>query len=163
MENYISINFINLRTKFNLLQEDLATILNISKDRISAIENNKNKKHDINVLQVFCKYFEISLDDLINKDILSKIENEYYVNSSDDVENDDKSTIINLESTIRYQKQTIEFKDQLLEEKNKSIGVLMKTNDILEVLLNQNNTLEKLQIISIIDNELNNVVNKKED
>ena len=59
---------INLRKEHNLTQEDLADILNISRQTISNWENNRSYP-DMEMLIKISNKFQISLDDLLKGDI----------------------------------------------------------------------------------------------
>lgn len=68
IEQYIIDFVITLRTKHNLNQEDIATILNVNRVFITNIENPSNRaKYNINHINLLAAHFDISPKDFLPK------------------------------------------------------------------------------------------------
>ena len=70
MENIdIGFKIKKLREEKNLLQEQLANLLDISQSKLSKIENGRLKKIEMKLVLKFCKNIDIELDEFFeNKD-----------------------------------------------------------------------------------------------
>lgn len=142
MDNCFSINISYLRNKFQLTQNELAEAITITRDALSAIENNKNKKIEISVLQEFSKYFNISIDDLINKNLqeLDKKSNaeEYYIKDTQQQATATNNVVDVNEKTLKIYQELVDTKDETIKAKEELVVELKQTIKILKVLLNQN-------------------------
>lgn len=68
MKNYISINISYFLHKSRLSQDDFGSMFNLKKGLITNYVNNKALPK-IETIQRICSYYEILIDDFINKDL----------------------------------------------------------------------------------------------
>lgn len=150
MQNFISINIIYIRNKSSLSQEDIGNIIGTSYHAVSSYEKKKSLP-PIDKIQIFCKEFNLNIDDFVNKD-LSKIGttkpnvdqvNEIGKNSilSDDSIKLYEKLIAEKDKTLSAKDQLLETKDVVIEKTEKIVETLEKHNNVLEILLNQNGKL----------------------
>lgn len=68
MNNFISLNIKHLRTEKNMDQQMLGDIIGATRDVVSSYERGKAIPK-IETIQSICKYFDITIDDFINKNL----------------------------------------------------------------------------------------------
>lgn len=150
MKNYISINFIYIRTLNYLNRKEFALKHDISYGAMSSYEQGGNLP-PVDLIQRICSEYQLSIDDFVNKD-LSKIGttkpnvdqvNEIGKNSilSDDSIKLYEKLIAEKDKTLSAKDQLLETKDVVIEKTEKIVETLEKHNNVLEILLNQNGKL----------------------
>lgn len=148
MQNYISINIIYIRSRSGLSQEDIGNIIGTSYHAVSSYEKKKSLP-PIDKIQLFCKEFNLSIDDFVNKDLStlqatnSNVVNEpvsEYILSDKETELYNKMLLI--KDDVIYSK---EGQIKVLQDNSmiltKSMTLLEKTVVLYETLLNQNGIL----------------------
>lgn len=165
MNTFFSNNLKYLRKSLNLSQTSLAKNLNISRSLLSYYENNQSEP-TLKILNTISKYFDVSIDQLINSD-LSKTQKfldlnkfNFDFNFEFDYNKFSKNDLLkNLKSLKIY------YKNKLIELKNltdKDIPKKLKEIDELIEFINKKNSdeIEKNNTKKEMKKELNK--NKKD-
>lgn len=76
-ENYLGNKLKQLRLRNNLLQKQVAEYLKVAKSTYSQYETGKSSP-DYETLKKIAKLYNVSLDELLNHEIISENEDEFY-------------------------------------------------------------------------------------
>lgn len=126
MEKLYSINLIYIRERNRYNQRDFADLFGITQTTLSNYERGKSEP-SLSFVVAICKRFEVSLDNFVFRNL-----NTVKPTRLTDDEKQDFNEKISLYRKI------IEEKDVIIATKNEHIDVLNKSNNMLQVLLNQN-------------------------
>lgn len=118
MKNYISENISYLVTKMRCSQDEFGSLFDLNRSVISQYIKEKSQPK-IETIQRICDYFEISIDDFINKSLeevkkntLNEPGSKYEINKQEE------------SKIIQYLERVINDKDKIIESKDKIIETL---------------------------------------
>lgn len=116
MKNYISENISYLVNKMRCSQDEFGALFDLNRSVISQYIKEKSQPK-IETIQRICEYFEITIDDFINRsleDVKNKIVNEpreeYHINKKDE-----NKIISLLENALKDKDNIIAAKDKIIE------------------------------------------------
>ena len=115
MKNYIPENLQYLVDKMKCSRDEFGTIFNLNRGNISQYINEKSQPK-IETIQRICAYFEITIDDFINRSLEEKQKN--YVEEPKEIyqiEKNDNSVVLHLQKVIEDKDKIISQKDSIIE------------------------------------------------
>lgn len=117
MKNYISENISYLVNKMRCSQDEFGAIFDLKRSVISQYIKEKSQPK-IETIQRICEYFEITIDDFINRsleEVKQNVVNEP-LNTEYQINRKDESKIISLlESALKDKDNIIAAKDKIIE------------------------------------------------